>query len=72
MNPSDAFRRQIARSATGFGFFSIWMTVFEDDVAVRKLLIKEFAGTATDCFDTDTTMTVHPRPSNGLPDGGKA
>lgn len=70
-NPNDAFRRQIARTATGHGFFSIWMTVFHDDPAVRKLLIMEFDGTATDCFDPNTTRIISPRPANGLPDGSK-
>ena len=70
-NPSDSFRRQIARTATGHGFFSIWMTVFSDDVAVRKLLIAAFRGTATDCFDANSTALVSPRPSNGLACGSK-
>ncbi len=70
-NPSDGFRRQIARTATGHGFFSIWMTVFSDDIAVRRLLIAEFRGTATDCFDANSTAVVSPRPPNGLADGGK-
>ena len=70
LSPNDGFRRQIARSATGHGFFSIWMTVFEDDVAVRTLLIQEFKA-ARDCFDTNTTRPVTPRPPNGLTDGSK-
>jgi hypothetical protein len=70
-HPNEAFRRQIARTANGHGFFSIWMTVFEDDVALRKLLIQEFTGTASDCFDRDTTTAVSPRPATGLPDGSK-
>jgi uncharacterized protein (TIGR02646 family) len=71
VNAHDAFRRQIARAAVGHGFFSIWMTVFHDDLAVRRLLIQEFNGTAADCFDAATTMPVSPRPANGLHDGGK-
>jgi uncharacterized protein (TIGR02646 family) len=70
-NPNDAFRRQIARTATGHGFFSIWMTVFDDDVAVRQLLIQEFTGTARDCFDPTTTVPVSPRPATGLSGGSK-
>jgi len=70
-NPSDGFRRQIARTATGHGFFSIWMTVFLDDAAVRKLLIAEFRGTATDCFDVNSTGLISPRPPNGLANGSK-
>ncbi|MEX1026634.1 MAG: HNH endonuclease [Candidatus Paceibacterota bacterium] len=70
-NPSDAFRRQIARTATAQGFFSIWMAVFADDRVVRKLLIEEFIGTADDCFDADTTLPVSPRPASGLANGSK-
>lgn len=71
LNPTDAFRRQIARTATGHGFFSIWMAVFENDPTVRNLLIQEFVGTATDCFDPHTTQLVTPRPANGLTNGSK-
>jgi uncharacterized protein (TIGR02646 family) len=69
--PTDEFRRQVARTATGHGFFSIWMTVFRDDAAVRKMLIDEFTGTAIDCFDEDTTQCISPRPANSLAGGGK-
>lgn len=71
LNPSDSFRRQIARAALGHGFFTIWMTVFQDDPIVRSLLIGAFGGTATDCFDSNSTRTISPRPSNGLADGSK-
>lgn len=70
-NPNDAFRRQIARTAVGHGFFSIWMKVFENDLIVRKMLIQEFRGTAVDCFAPSTTTTISPRPSNGLDNGSK-
>jgi len=70
LHPNDAFRRQIARTAVGHGFFSIWMAVFDGDVAVRKLLIEEFQA-ASDCFDPDRTATISPRPANGLAFGGK-
>jgi uncharacterized protein (TIGR02646 family) len=71
LHPSDGFRRQIARTATGHGFFSIWMTVFSNDITVRKLLIEGFRGTATDCFDVNSTALISPRPPNGLPNGSK-
>lgn len=70
-NPNDAFRRQIARTATGHGFFSIWLTVFLDDPVVWNLLIQEFAGTAKDCFDPKSRQLISPRPANGLADGSK-
>ena len=47
------------------------MTVFEDDPAVRQMLIQEFIGTAADCFDPVTTRTISPRPATGLADGSK-
>lgn len=70
-NPTVAFRRQIVKTAIASGCFSIWMTVFEDDIDVRKLLIQGFAGTASDCFDPNTTKIISPRGGNGLPYGGK-
>ncbi len=36
------------------GFFTVWMTVFEQHIDVRKALINSFKGTATDCFDHNT------------------
>ena len=33
------------------GFFSVWMTVFDDYPKVKKVLIASFAGTASDAFD---------------------
>lgn len=71
LNQTDAFRRQIARTARESGFFSIWMTVFADDPVVRRMLIAEFRGTAIDCFDPETTLPLSPRPDHGLTDGGK-
>jgi hypothetical protein len=62
-------------TAIGHGFFSVWMKVFEGDVATRQLLIdgfnaahgfRGFSGTAKDCFDAQT-LPVSPRPANGLP-----
>ena len=37
--------------AKGFGFFSIWFTVFENHPKVRLALINAFKGTAKACFD---------------------
>lgn len=70
-NLNDAFRRQIARTAKENGHFSIWMAVFHDDLAVRRLLIEEFEGTAKDCFHPKTTLPVTPRPDTGLAHGSK-
>ena len=78
--PTPAMRRQIVRTAQGHGFFSIWMEVFSDDVAMRLLFIRGFTkngkffgfpGTAwEDCYDANSNLIV-PRPHNGLTDAGK-
>jgi len=70
-SPSDAFRRQIVRTALAQGFFSIWMKVFETDLALRNMLIAEYPGTANDCFDPLSTLPITPRPANGLASGSK-
>lgn len=44
-------RAAIADMATERGMFSIWMTVFENDVDIRQRLIVAFPGTAGQCFD---------------------
>lgn len=76
---TPSMRRQIVRTAVGHGFFSIWMKVFEGDTTMRQMLIdgfgsgtnyRGFAGTAKNCFDSNT-QPVSPRPANGLPGGGK-
>lgn len=69
--PTDAMRRQVVRTAKGQGHFSIWMTVFADNAELQKLFVKEFPGTAMDCFDEVTLNAVTPRPGNGLEGGSK-
>ena len=69
--PEDTMRRQVSRTAVASGFFSIWMTVFEDDPVMRRMFIDDFPGTAADCFDANTTAVVSPRPDNGLAFAGK-
>lgn len=49
--PCEEDAAVIAEGATGWGFFSVWMTVFHDVPIVRQCLIREFRGTAAACFD---------------------
>jgi len=46
-------RRQIVRTATGRGYWSIWMTVFQDDADMLRRFIEAFPGTCQTCFDSD-------------------
>jgi len=59
--PGEPMRRQIMDTAISTGFWSVWMTVFEDDAEMRRLLIEAFPRTATDCFDQNT----QPLPRSG-------
>ena len=47
-------REQIIDTATANGYFSIWMTVFENDIDIRQRLIEAFPGTCRECFDPET------------------
>lgn len=48
---TESRRSDIADMARGWGFFGVWMTVFDDNPDVRNMLIEVFRGTARDCFD---------------------
>lgn len=52
--PTNEMREQIIDNATSTGFWSVWITVFADDVDMRRRLISEFSGTSSNCFDAAT------------------
>lgn len=43
----------IIAAAKNLGFFSVWMTVFNDYPTIKKGIIKRLPGTALSCFDID-------------------
>jgi hypothetical protein len=49
----DEARELVIEVAKSRGFFSVWMTVFENYPEVKKELIQLFPGTAICCFDSD-------------------
>ncbi len=51
LEQADAAKELILAAAKGFGFFSVWMTVFDAYPNVKTELITLFAGTAPTCFD---------------------
>lgn len=57
---NPVIRKRIEEQAISTGFWSIWMTVFQDDVDMRRRLIAAFKGTSTDCFDIDTQPISRP------------
>lgn len=52
--------RLVVKAAKGYGFFSVWMKVFEDYPDVRKMLIDEFSGTEKSCFDSKSSTINRP------------
>lgn len=64
LNDAPAARELILIAAEGYGFFSVWMTVFVSHKAIRKGLIKRFKGTARDCFDANSQ--IRPRSTGRL------
>jgi hypothetical protein len=59
-------REQIIDTATSTGFWSVWMSVFQDDNDMKKRLIEAFRGTAGKglCFDDD--LKLIPRPGGKI------
>ncbi|MCC5884783.1 MAG: HNH endonuclease [Halomonas sp.] len=55
-NNNIDFREYIVSTAKKAGFFSIWLTVFDDDSDMRCRLVEAHAGTAKDCFENDWTL----------------
>jgi hypothetical protein len=53
LEKADAAKSLLLSVAQGFGFFSVWMTVFETYPDIKRELIKIFTGTATSCFDVN-------------------
>ncbi len=69
----NVLRRSVVQTAQATGFFSIWMTVFANDMDMRKRLIDAFPGVrGSGCFDPVTTQPVCPAPNpDQLQDGAK-
>lgn len=47
--------KNIVNQAKGYGFFSVWMMVFEEETSVRNALVQAFPGTDKQCFDGNGT-----------------
>lgn len=59
-NDYGDFRAQITETASANGFWSVWMTVFNNDADMLRRLIEAFAGTCGDCFDAEYAPIVRP------------
>ena len=50
-NVKEHLKKNIIDMAIGYGFFSVWMMVFENEPEIRQALILAFPGTCKKCFD---------------------
>ena len=53
-------RELVVEAAEGYGFFSVWLTVFADDLETKRALIAVMPGTATECFDSNANPVARP------------
>jgi uncharacterized protein (TIGR02646 family) len=60
LEQADAARDLVLEVAKSKGFFSVWMTVFNNYPNLKKELIKLFPGTAISCFDPDGKLIERP------------
>ncbi len=58
---NELLASQVVEFAKQRGFFSVWYHVFSGHIEVKKALVENFRGTATDCFDP---VTFEPVPRN--------
>ncbi|WP_439146102.1 HNH endonuclease [Vibrio sp.] len=56
----ELMRQQIVENAVSDGYWSVWMTVFEDDTDMRQRFIDAVPGTANDCFDVHAAPISRP------------
>ena len=63
-NDSEQVRSLVVQVAKGRGMYSIFWTVFEGDVDIRRRLREAFVGTSADCFDPNENLL--PRPGGQL------
>ncbi len=63
-NDNEDMREQIAETASGHAYWSIWMTVFANDSDMLNRLIQIFPGTASNCFGINGEAI--PRPNGQL------
>jgi uncharacterized protein (TIGR02646 family) len=60
LEQADAAKVLVLEVAKSNGFFSVWMTVFNDYPDLKKELIKLFPGTAISCFGPDGQLLDRP------------
>lgn len=72
-NESEPMQNAITLVALGYGFFSIWMKVFDNYPQMKIKFIRAFKGTEqSGCFNMQTGLSVYPSPNpDALESGSK-
>ncbi|MGK7873382.1 MAG: HNH endonuclease [Xenococcaceae cyanobacterium] len=53
LGQADAAKELVLKVVQSYGFFSVWMTIFDAYPDIKRGLIQLFPGTAPTCFDPD-------------------
>ena len=61
-NDSEELRAQVIDTAKAQGFWSVWMTVFQDNPEMLRRFIRSFPGTCQSCFDERDAFRPVARP----------
>nr|WP_282558329.1 HNH endonuclease [Providencia rettgeri] len=59
-NDIIALREQIIETAKGYGYWSVWMTVFANDADMLARFFVCFPGTSPECFDNHYAPVTRP------------
>lgn len=54
MSDTPTLRKLIVEMAVSTGYFSVWMSVFQSDLLMKKELITAFLGTDINCYHEET------------------
>lgn len=57
---TSLMKDQIIDTAEAKGYWSVWMTVFEDNPDMKRRLIGAFPGTCSECFDSEGNPVARP------------
>lgn len=60
LNQCTEAKELVLTVAQSKGFFSVWMTVFNDYPEIKRRLVQLLPGTATDCFDQEAKPLNRP------------
>lgn len=58
INNTPIVRKLIIDIAIAKGYFSVWMSVFDNDIDMKRDLVNAFIGTDANCYDTNSFLLL--------------